>query len=104
MQSIELNHVSIGPSAPLTIISGPCVLEPNDLALRTCEAVQTICRQLGLQFIAKASFDKANRSSLGSNRGPGVDAGLDELQRISKTLGCPVTTDVHLPEQCQAAG
>ncbi|MEC8385545.1 MAG: 3-deoxy-8-phosphooctulonate synthase, partial [Planctomycetota bacterium] len=95
MQTIELNRVSIGPNAPLTIIAGPCVLEPNDLALRTCEAVQSICQQLGLQFIAKASFDKANRSSLGSNRGPGIEAGLAELQRIGTTLDCPVTTDVH---------
>lgn len=104
MQTIELNRISIGPNAPLTIIAGPCVLEPNDLALRTCEAVQSICQQLGLQFIAKASFDKANRSSLGSNRGPGIEDGLAELQRIGTTLDCPVTTDVHLPEQCKAAG
>ena len=104
MTPIELNRVCIGPNAPLTVIAGPCVLEPDDLALRTCEAVQVICNELGLQFIAKASFDKANRSSLGSNRGPGIDSGLAELQRIGTTLGCPVTTDVHLPEQCKAAG
>ena len=93
MQTIELNRVSIGPNAPLTIIAGPCVLEPNDLALRTCEAVRSICQQLGLQFIAKASFDKANRSSLGSNRGPGIEAGLAELQPVSYTHLTLPTTD-----------
>ncbi|MAV55800.1 MAG: 3-deoxy-8-phosphooctulonate synthase [Phycisphaerae bacterium] len=103
MQPLELNGVRIGLDSPLTIIAGPCVLEPNDLALRTCETVQAICKELGMQFIAKASFDKANRSSLGSNRGPGLEAGLDELRRIGSTLNCPVTTDVHLPEQCQSA-
>jgi 2-dehydro-3-deoxyphosphooctonate aldolase (KDO 8-P synthase) len=95
-------RVAIGGGAPFALIAGPCVLEPGDRALRIGEGVARACALHGVPLIFKASFDKANRSSAGSYRGPGLDAGLDELDRIRAALGVPVTTDVHLPAQCDA--
>ncbi len=94
---------TIGPGRPLAIIAGPCTLESKELGLRVGEAVRDACAGLGLPYIFKASFDKANRSRLSGERGPGLERGLDQLAEIRETLGTPVTTDVHLPEQCDAA-
>lgn len=93
-------NVSIGPGQPLTIIAGPCLLESLDLALRVGETVRDICKRLEFGYVFKASFDKANRSSIRSPRGPGLDLGLEWLDRIAGELGVPVTTDIH--EQGQA--
>lgn len=98
--------VAVGPlrvgAGPLVAILGPCVLEPDDRALRIAEGIATVCQRLGLAWIFKASFDKANRSSRGSFRGPGTDEGLRELERIGRAVGVPLTTDVHLPGQAAA--
>ena len=91
--------VTVGNGEPLTLIGGPCVLEEpatNSIIART---LRDLCAELGLGFVFKASFDKANRSSLGSPRGPGLDAGLSELDRLRRELGVPITTDVHEPGQ-----
>jgi 2-dehydro-3-deoxyphosphooctonate aldolase (KDO 8-P synthase) len=79
------------------------VLEDRATNDRIAQTVRDACRDLGLSFVFKASFDKANRSSIRSARGPGASAGLDELQRIGALWGVPVTTDVHLPEQAAPA-
>ncbi|MFI4898767.1 MAG: 3-deoxy-8-phosphooctulonate synthase [Phycisphaerales bacterium JB059] len=95
--------VTIGPGSPLAIIAGPCTLESPEMGLEVGRVVRDACRTHGLSFIFKASFDKANRSSIASARGPGIEAGLDALAMIRDELGVPVTTDVHLPEQGEPA-
>jgi len=87
----------------LTIIAGPCVLESYELGLEVGTIVRDICRDLKLNYIFKASFDKANRSSVHSPRGPGIKVGLDWLAKLGGELGVPVTTDIHDPTQADAA-
>lgn len=89
---------------PLLLIAGPCVIESEALCLQIAEALAEIARQLPVQVVFKASYDKANRTSAGSFRGPGIDEGLGVLDRVRRATGLPVTTDVHLPEQATAAG
>lgn len=94
---------TIGHGAPLTLIAGPCVLETPEVNQTIGEQLRDLCRDLGLSYIFKASYDKANRSSATSQRGPGMQAGLDELARLRDDFGVPVTTDVHEPQQAAAA-
>lgn len=101
-RTCRVGGVEIGGGRPLAVIAGPCVLESFDLGLRIGETVRDACAAVGLGFVFKASFDKANRSSVSSARGPGQEAGLDALARLRERLGVPVTTDVHLPEQAEA--
>ena len=84
-----------GPGAPLTIIAGPCVIESLDLCREVAGRAQTICRELGLPYVFKASFDKANRTSGGSFRGQSLEQGLEVLATIKSEFGVPVLTDVH---------
>jgi 2-dehydro-3-deoxyphosphooctonate aldolase (KDO 8-P synthase) len=91
---VSVGSISIG-GGPLVVVAGPCVLESETMALETARRAQDICRILGLPYIFKASFDKANRTSIHSFRGPGLDEGLAILERIKTTLGCPVLTDIH---------
>ena len=93
-----------GPGQPLLVIAGPCVIESADLCLRIADHLAGIQADLGVQVVFKASYDKANRTSGGSFRGPGIDEGLAVLARVRTATGLPVTTDVHLPEQAVAAG
>ena len=93
-----------GPGMPLLLIAGPCVIESESLCLEIAESLAEIARQLPVQVVFKASYDKANRTSAGSFRGPGIDEGLEVLDRVRTATGLPVTTDVHLPEQATAAG
>ncbi|MFG0330223.1 MAG: 3-deoxy-8-phosphooctulonate synthase [Phycisphaerales bacterium] len=100
----QVNDLVIGPSAPLCVIAGPCALESIDLCVEIGEAVGDACARHGLSFIFKASYDKANRSSVRSPRGPGIESGLEQLAAVRERLqGTPVTTDIHLPEQAAAA-
>jgi 2-dehydro-3-deoxyphosphooctonate aldolase (KDO 8-P synthase) len=85
---------------PFFLLAGPCVVEHDALNLQVGEALARLADDLGLPVVFKASFDKANRSSPGSPRGPGVDEGLRKLERVREATGLPVITDVHLPEQC----
>ncbi|MDX2131933.1 MAG: 3-deoxy-8-phosphooctulonate synthase [Planctomycetota bacterium] len=96
-----VGRVEIGPDRPLAIIGGPCVLESLELGLRIGETLREACLRLGLSYIFKASFDKANRSSIRSPRGPGLEQGLEWLGAIRERLGVPATTDVHEPAQCE---
>ena len=95
--------VSIGEYSPLTVIAGPCVAESLDLCRRVAEAMKTACDELGLNYVFKASFDKANRTSIKSFRGPGMQEGLEILADIRSEFQCPVLTDVHETYQCMAA-
>lgn len=94
-----VGSVVIGPAHPLAIIAGPCVLESLELGLKIGEAVRDACRREGLSYIFKASFDKANRSSIHSARGPGLEQGVAWLSEIGRRLGVPTTTDIHEPAQ-----
>jgi 2-dehydro-3-deoxyphosphooctonate aldolase (KDO 8-P synthase) len=89
------------PGAPFFLIAGPCVLEGEALNLQVGEALARISDDLELPILFKASFDKANRSSAGSPRGPGIEHGLEMLERVRRATGLPLLTDVHLPEQCE---
>lgn len=99
----QVGAVSIGPGQPLAIIAGPCVLESLDEALAIGRDIAARCRDLGLAYVFKASFDKANRSSIRSPRGPGLERGLDWLATVRAELSVPVTTDIHTPEQAEPA-
>jgi len=93
--------VAIGPGQPLVIIAGPCVLESRELGLEVGRVLRDVCVAHGLAYIFKASFDKANRSSITSARGPGLEQGLAWLSEIGRELRVPVTTDVHEPAQAE---
>src|SRR5206468_3553032 len=90
---------SVGLDQPLFLIAGPCVVESEALQLRTAERLKDITDRLGVHFIFKSSFDKANRSSGTSYRGPGMDEGLRILAKVRKEIGVPVLTDVHTEEE-----
>ena len=98
-RTCTIGPVTIGAGHPLAIIAGPCTLESLDLGLTIGEQLRDVCADSGLTYVFKASFDKANRTSADSPRGPGIDEGLDWLATIKDRLGVPVTTDIHLPEQ-----
>jgi 2-dehydro-3-deoxyphosphooctonate aldolase (KDO 8-P synthase) len=91
------------PHRRLLLIGGPCVLESDDINRRIGQTLRDACARLGIDFCFKASFDKANRSSGKSHRGPGMQEGLDRLAKLREELACPVTSDVHEPEQCLPA-
>ncbi len=104
---LAVTPVSIGPhrcgGGELLIIAGPCVLETDELTMRIAERLRSIAERLGVAIVFKASFDKANRTSLRSARGPGISDGLAMLERVKRATGLPVTTDIHLPEHAAAA-
>jgi 2-dehydro-3-deoxyphosphooctonate aldolase (KDO 8-P synthase) len=89
--------IGIGEGLPLAVIAGPCMFESLALGLEVGHALKGVCAELGLPFVFKASFDKANRSSVRSARGPGLEQGLAWLAHAREVLGCPVTTDIHEP-------
>jgi 2-dehydro-3-deoxyphosphooctonate aldolase (KDO 8-P synthase) len=94
---IEINGITLGGGAPLCLLAGPCVIESPEHALRMAEELASITRRRGVPLIFKASYDKANRTSVASYRGPGLTAGLAVLAEIKKVTGLPVLTDVHEP-------
>lgn len=96
--------VVIGEGMPLALMSGPCVIESESLCMRVAGAMKEMCEARGIQYLFKASYDKANRSSLGGYRGPGIDEGLRILEKVKREFGVPVITDVHAPEEAQRVG
>jgi 2-dehydro-3-deoxyphosphooctonate aldolase (KDO 8-P synthase) len=96
---MKLCGFEAGLDRPFFLIAGPCVVESRELAMNTAGELKTICSELGIPFIFKASYDKANRSSSKSFRGLGMDKGLEILADVRKTLGVPVLTDVHAIEE-----
>ena len=103
-RACRVGGVEIGAGRPLAVIAGPCVLESRALGLEVGRRVRSVCDELGLAYVFKASFDKANRTSAGSGRGPGIARGLDDLASIRDTLGTPVTTDIHEPDHANDVG
>ncbi len=95
--------IQVGGGQPLLLISGPCALESEELARRVAGTMQEICSRLQLSYVFKASFDKANRTSINSYRGPGLEKGLAILGRIREDLGVPVISDIHEPGQAAEA-
>jgi 2-dehydro-3-deoxyphosphooctonate aldolase (KDO 8-P synthase) len=104
MHKIIKDTFQIGTNCKLALISGPCVIESEDAALFAADALKTLTSKYPISFIFKSSFDKANRSSIDSFRGPGLDKGIKILQKIQKELAIPITTDVHTPEQANIVG
>lgn len=104
MREVEIGTLQIGPRRPLALICGPCVMESEDLVLSAADFLKTLCQKLQIPLIFKSSYDKANRSSIDSFRGPGLDRGLSLLERVKKEFALPVTTDVHTQEEAKAAG
>ena len=100
----RVGSVIVGGGAPLALIAGPCVIESEDHTLQLADALRCICEGLNLPFVFKASFDKANRSSIRSFRGPGLVEGLAVLAKVRRTLDVPVLSDIHVPEQAHPAG
>ena len=92
---MKLCSFEVGPERPFFLIAGPCVIESETLVVEVAGRLREMTATLGIPFIFKASFDKANRSSRASFRGPGVDAGLRALALVRQQIGCPVLTDVH---------
>ncbi|MFP4016408.1 MAG: 3-deoxy-8-phosphooctulonate synthase [Halanaerobiales bacterium] len=103
IKKVDLNeNISFGDSSkPFVLIAGPCVLEGLDRSLMIGKKIKEITSQLGIPYIFKASFDKANRSSIKSYRGPGLNDGLEVLNTIKGELGVPLLTDIHQPEQAE---
>lgn len=101
-RTCSVGSVTIGEGHPLAIIAGPCTLESLELGLEVGKHCKSVCESLGLPYIFKASFDKANRSSINSKRGIGIEQGLEHFQAIKQELGVPTTTDIHAPEQAEA--
>ena len=97
--AVTVGPVRIGRGLPLALIAGPCVMEPNDLTLTIARELVEICGRLGVPLVFKASFDKANRTSGKSYRGPGMEEGLRVFERVKAETGLPVTTDVHETHQ-----
>ena len=98
---IQLNDITIGNDQPFVLFGGMNVLESKDLAFEIAESYIEICKRLNIGYVFKASFDKANRSSLYSFRGPGLEKGIEWLHDIKKTFNVPIITDVHEPYQAE---
>ncbi len=103
-QRCSFAGLEVGGGAPLLLIAGPCVLEDLDTALEVAHAMSRAAASVGMGYVFKASFDKANRTSISSYRGPGLDRGIKMLAEIKERAGVPVVTDIHLPEQAEAVG
>ena len=103
LNSTPAGPITIGPGAPLLLIAGPCVLESGDLAWEIAREMKAIAARLGISYVFKASFDKANRTSLSSFRGPGAEKGLRILGRLRGEVGVPVVSDIHEPAHAEMA-
>lgn len=100
MHQVDIGALHVSNDLPLLLIAGPCQLESTDHAQMIAGRMAEICAAYGAQFIFKGSYDKANRTSLGGKRGLGIDEGLQVMQSVKDSIGCPVLTDIHSPEQC----
>jgi 2-dehydro-3-deoxyphosphooctonate aldolase (KDO 8-P synthase) len=98
-EALQIGEITVGGGAPLILIAGPCVIESESLVLDTAERLKQICGDAGVPLIFKSSYDKANRSSISSFRGPGLQKGLKVLQRVREELNLPLLSDVHTPEE-----
>jgi 2-dehydro-3-deoxyphosphooctonate aldolase (KDO 8-P synthase) len=103
VSEVEIGPVTVGGRHPLALVAGPCVIESEDHALGVGRAIKAAADRCGMPWIFKASYDKANRTSLSSFRGPGLEAGLRTLERVKRELGVPVLTDIHEPAHAEIA-
>ena len=103
-KKVTVAGLEIGQGRPLVVIAGPCVIESRESALRHASFLKGVADRVGLSFIYKSSYDKANRTSLASYRGPGIEKGLEILAEVKKRIGVPVLTDIHEKEQVAPAG
>jgi 2-dehydro-3-deoxyphosphooctonate aldolase (KDO 8-P synthase) len=99
--AVQVGRLSIGGGAPLALIAGPCVIESRAHAVQLAEAIREAAGRAGVSYVYKASFDKANRTSIRSYRGPGLDEGLRVLDEVRQQTGVPVLTDIHEPWQAE---
>ncbi|MEA1937970.1 MAG: 3-deoxy-8-phosphooctulonate synthase [Pseudomonadota bacterium] len=99
-KSVHVGTVTFGNDLPFVLIAGPCQIESRDMALDAAGFLSKACAAEGVPFVFKSSYDKANRTSLNAPRGIGMEKGLDILAEIKDGFGCPILTDVHLPQQC----
>jgi 2-dehydro-3-deoxyphosphooctonate aldolase (KDO 8-P synthase) len=98
VKTFRLGSFSVGDGA-MTVIGGPCLAESYEVCIAVASQVKPICEKFGFNYVFKASFDKANRSSVQTVRGAGMDEGLRIIERVAKEVGAPSTTDIHLPDQ-----
>jgi 2-dehydro-3-deoxyphosphooctonate aldolase (KDO 8-P synthase) len=103
MKNVAIGPITVGNDQPLTVIAGPCQLENLQHALMIADRMAEACAASGAAYVFKASYDKANRTSLSGERGVGIDEGLDILAEVKARIGCPVLTDIHAPEHCARA-
>jgi len=105
IKQVKLNDDIIfgNQEKPFVLLAGPCAIEEEDRVLRIAEGIKKITEKLGIPYVFKASFDKANRSSIESYRGPGLEEGLRILEKVKKEFELPVISDIHLPEQAAVA-
>ncbi len=102
VKKIKLRNFEIGGKT-LTILAGPCAIESRDILFKTAEFLKKLTSDLGINYVFKSSFDKANRSSINSFRGPGLEKGLEMLAEIKKEFDLPIVTDIHTPDQAAPA-
>ena len=102
MKKVNINKSINFGGRDLPLIAGPCVIENRDHSLKMAEAIKGIADKLSIPFIFKSSFDKANRTSIDSYRGPGLDEGLEILSEVKHNVSVPIVTDIHLPDQAEA--
>lgn len=103
IKEITIADFKIGRNNPLTLIAGPCVIEEEEICVSIATEIKNITKELDIPFVFKASFDKANRSSINSYRGPGLKKGLSILEKIKHKLNIPITTDVHCVNEAKKA-
>ena len=101
MIDIKIGKINISNSNPLTLILGPCVIESREHTLKMAKLIHDICAEIEIEYVFKASFDKANRSSIESNRGISLDNALDIFLEVKSNFECPILTDVHNENQCE---
>ncbi|CAI3935652.1 3-deoxy-D-manno-octulosonic acid (KDO) 8-phosphate synthase (KdsA) (PDB:1G7U) [Commensalibacter communis] len=99
-KSVQVGSLTIANNLPFTLIAGPCQIESLEHALKTAQRLKEICEEQHIGLIYKSSFDKANRTSIKTQRGLGMEQGLEILNEVKVKLGLPILTDIHLPEQC----
>ncbi len=101
---VQVGDIKFGNDQPLSIIAGPCSIESREHAMEMAHALTEISKEKGIGLIFKSSYDKANRTSMSTKRGIGMDKGLEILAEIKSKYGCPILTDIHTPEQCEIVG
>jgi len=103
VQPIEFAGLTVGAGRPLLLIAGPCVIESPSHAVGLAQQIKDVAQRCGVQYVFKASYDKANRTSVNSFRGPGIEQGLDVLRRVRDEAGVPILTDIHQPDHAARA-